>query len=264
MFGIKIEDFEKILQKVDKQWVKKNLKTYKRPGRNYKLDISDMLLMLFLYYRSYMTQMMIGAIFSIDDSRVCRIIKKLEPIIKKIVSIEKKKLLSKEEAEKELAVLIDATEQQIERPKKYQELYYSGKKKAHTIKTEIRTTINGKIINVSESVPGAKHDFALYKEGKALEKNKRVFADSGYQGLDKIHQETEIPYKKSKNKSLNEEEKDYNFALSKIRIKVENVFANIKVFRILSDRYRNKRIRYGIKFNIIAGLVNIKNGFTAI
>jgi hypothetical protein len=42
---------------------------------------------------------------------------------------------------------------------------------------------------------------------------------------------------------------------------VEHVFAQIKTFKILSDRYRNKRRRYGIKFNIIAGIVNLKNGF---
>jgi hypothetical protein len=42
---------------------------------------------------------------------------------------------------------------------------------------------------------------------------------------------------------------------------VEHVIGDMKVFRILSERYRNKRKRYGVKFTIIAGIVNLKNGF---
>ncbi|MBL8676681.1 MAG: hypothetical protein JNJ47_04570 [Alphaproteobacteria bacterium] len=60
------------------------------------------------------------------------------------------------------------------------------------------------------------------------------------------------------------EDKAYNRALSRIRVKVENVLRQIKIFRILSDRYRNKNKRYNLKFNIIAGIVNFKNGFSTI
>jgi len=42
---------------------------------------------------------------------------------------------------------------------------------------------------------------------------------------------------------------------------VENVIAQLKNFRILSYRYRNKRKGYNLKFNIIGGLVNLKQGF---
>ena len=65
-----------------------------------------------------------------------------------------------------------------------------------------------------------------------------------------IHLQTELPYKKPKNGELEEDEKDYNKALSRIRVKAENVLAQIKTFKILADRYRNKRKRYNLKFNI--------------
>lgn len=87
--------------------------------------------------------------------------------------------------------------------------------------------------------------------------------DSGYEGIDKLHPETELPYKVTKKKPLDGEEKEYNRALSRILVKVENVLANIKIFRILKDCYRNKRKRYNLKFNIIAGIVNLKNGLAA-
>ncbi len=57
------------------------------------------------------------------------------------------------------------------------------------------------------------------------------------------------------------DEKEYNRALSRIRVKVENVIRRLKIFRILCERYRNKCRRYGIKFNIIAGIVNLKMGY---
>ncbi len=72
-----------------------------------------------------------------------------------------------------------------------------------------------------------------------------------------------IPYKRQKGKPLGKDEKQYNRALSRIRVKVENAIRRLEIFRILCERYRNKRRGYGIKFNIIAGIVNLKMGYRA-
>jgi transposase len=258
LFGVNAIQFNEILTKVTPLWEKKVLGTYKRPGRNFALCLEDMVLMLLLYYRSYVTQMFVGYLFGLDDSRVCRIIQKLEPLLAKVMAIPKEKYLSQEEVE---ATLVDATEQPIERPKKGQRAYYSGKKKRHTLKTEIRTTLKGRIIHVSKSRPGSVHDYNVHKQEPPLHPKSRAFVDSGYQGLDKLHAETELPYKKTKTKKLDREQKEYNRALSRIRVTIENILGDIKTFRILADRYRNKRKRYNVKFKIIAGIVNLKNGF---
>ena len=259
MFGITPLQFETILKELQPLWDKKILGSYKRPGRDFKLPLEDMVLLPLLYYRSYVSQMHVGFLFGLDDSRVCRLIQKLEPLLASVMSLPEKKILTGEDLE----VLIDATEQGIERPKENQKAYYSGKKKKHTLKTEMRTSLKGKIIGVSKESPGSVHDFALYKKEEPLPKGVRAYVDGGYQGLDKIHEETQVPFKRTKNKSLDQEEKDYNQALSRIRVKIENVFAQLKTFKILSDRYRNKRKRYHIKFTIIAGIVNLKNGFAS-
>jgi hypothetical protein len=258
LVGVGVDEYDKILEKLTPLWEKKVLGAYKRPGRHFKLEVADMLMMLFIYYRSYITHAFLGHLFGIDDSRVCRIFRPLEPLVARIVSICKERKLHREEIEE---ILMDATEQSIERPKKNQKSYYSGKKKRHTLKTEIRSTLEGRIVNVSKSYPGSEHDFMVYKKGRPIARNTRAFVDSGYQGLDKLHQETELPYKASKHKPLDEEDKFYNRALSRIRVKIENVIAQLKQFRILSDRFRNKRRAYNLKVNIIAGLVNLKNGF---
>lgn len=260
LFGLSPQEFAIIFQKVQPLWESTLKKEYKRPGRDYKLNLEDMILMLLLYYRSYSTQIFIGYLFGIDDSRVCRIIKKLEVILAKVIKIEKEKSLKQEEIE---SLIIDATEQPCERPSNKQKKYYSGKKKRHTLKTEIRVNLNKRIVHISKTQPGSIHDFNLYKQGPSLAKETRVLADSGYQGLQKIHPHTELPYKKSKNRELTQDEKNRNKTLSSMRVKVENVFAQIKVFKILSDRYRNPRNKHNIKFKIIAGIVNLKNGFMA-
>ena len=84
---------------------------------------------------------------------------------------------------------------------------------------------------------------------------------SSIRGIADMHQNADFPYKASKNKPLDAEEKEYNTGLSRVRVVVEHIFGDIKTFKIMADRYRNKCRRYGIKFNIIAGIVNLKNGF---
>lgn len=260
LFGVSVPQFDRLHQILDPIWQKKVVSAYQRPGRSFKLSLEDMLLMTLLYYRSYTTQVFIGYLFDIDDSRVCRLIKRLEPMLARLVTLTKSRHLSQEEVE---SLLIDATEQPIERPKRGQKAYYSGKKKRHTLKTEIRITEQGRIHHVSKSRPGSVHDLTLHRREPPLSCHTRAYVDSGYQGLDKTHLATELPFKKSKHKPLSRDDKAYNRALSRIRVKVEQTFAQIKTFKILAERYRNKRKRYNIKFKIIAGLVNLKNGFAS-
>ena len=82
-------------------------------------------------------------------------------------------------------------------------------------------------------------------------------ADSGYQGLTKIHENSETPIKKSKKHPLTDEQKKKNRALSQKRIYCEHVIGKLKIFRILKERYRNRRKRFGLRFNLISALYNL-------
>jgi len=262
--GMTVDMFADLLKRFIPLWKKAHKKkpSIGHGGRHYKLLAEDMLLMQLIYYRCYITQEFLGHLFGLDDSRVCRIFKKTTAILSKISDIKPTKKIPKKEAE---SLIIDATEQPTNRPQKNQAEYYSGKKKRHTLKTEIRTTLEGKIVAVSKTVPGAQHDFALHKETKEISKGTRVFVDSGYQGMQHIHRATELPYKKPKNRELKEDEKEYNTALSRIRVKVEHIIGDIKTFRITRDTYRNRTIPFHNKvMNIVAYLVNVKNGFCKI
>ena len=106
---------------------------------------------------------------------------------------------------------------------------------------------------------GSQHDFQLFKESRsALASHIRSLADSGYLGIGKIHANSQIPAKKSKLHPLTPAQKASNRRLSKQRILVENVICRLKVFRILSERYRNRRKRFSLRFNLIAALYNLE------
>jgi len=49
-----------------------------------------------------------------------------------------------------------------------------------------------------------------------------VYADSGYQGLQKDHSAIDIPDKKTKATPLTKDEREYNHALSRFRVRVEH------------------------------------------
>jgi len=105
---------------------------------------------------------------------------------------------------------------------------------------------------------GSTHDFRLFKESKT-EMAHRVLclADAGYQGLADLHVNSQTPKKKSKFHPLTPEQKAANRELARQRIFVEHVIRKVKIFRILSERYRNRRKRFGLRFNLIASLYNL-------
>lgn len=105
---------------------------------------------------------------------------------------------------------------------------------------------------------GKAHDFRIWKESQiSIEEKTELLADKGCQGVKKIHGNSRTPMKKAKGKSLSEEQKKFNQQLAKERIVVvEHVHRKLKIFRILSSRYRNRRRRFGLRLNLIAGIYN--------
>jgi DDE superfamily endonuclease len=89
-----------------------------------------------------------------------------------------------------------------------------------------------------------------------LRKETKAGVDSGYQGLQHEHPNTVMPAKKSKHHPLTQEQKRANRQQSRERILVENVIGSLKRFRILAERYRCRRKRFGLRLNLIAGLYN--------
>ena len=105
---------------------------------------------------------------------------------------------------------------------------------------------------------GREHDFRLFKRsGLRVPPATELLADSGYQGLAKLHAKSRTPFKRwRKAIPLSEEQRAHNRALASERVRVENVIRRLKVFRILKETYRHRRRRHGLRVHLLAGLYN--------
>ncbi len=111
---------------------------------------------------------------------------------------------------------------------------------------------------------GKTHDFKLLRRSRlAFVSSQLCLADRGYQGFAKRHPGACTPTKKPRNQPLAKEEKQHNRALAKLRVRVEHVIRRFKIFRIFSGRYRNRRRRFGLRLNLIAGLLNYELAHTS-
>lgn len=256
--GVSIEEFRELVERMKPDW-EMIQESKKCDGRTSQLPtIEDQILCTLLYYRTYNSQEFLGFLFDLHESNVCRLLKKIEPLMAKKITIVKDRSLTPSMIMK---LITDATEIKIQRPKSGQKKFYSGKKKTHTIKSELTMSEDGRIISLSKCYSGKVHDFIIKTEQKPLPRDCEKYGDLGYQGWQKIASNVILPIKKKKNQPLTKEEKLHNKALASFRVKVEHKFRELKIFRILSGTYRNFRKKLHMRLNIIAGIVNLKHAF---
>jgi len=137
-------------------------------------------------------------------------------------------------------------------------LNYSGKKKRHTQKTQIIADKLSRKILCTAFDKGRKHDFKLFKDSRVYLKEETIcLADTGYQGIQKLHKNSELPKKKTKKRPLTKEDKKRNRRISAIRISIENIIREVKIFRIIAEKYRNRRKRFSLRFNLIKAIYNL-------
>ena len=153
-------------------------------------------------------------------------------------------------------VIVDVTESKIERPKK-QIKFYSSKKKKHTLKTQVIFNPKLKQIVSIQIESGRKYDLTIArKHMKKLVIYYCVIVDLTYKGFHQIKSKLLIPIKKSKNISLPQITKQINKEISRRRIAIEHINCQLKHLRILIERYRNRWKRFGLRMNLIAGMMN--------
>ena len=104
---------------------------------------------------------------------------------------------------------------------------------------------------------GRRHDFHLFKRSDVhFHPTTLALGDSGFQGLQKLHPNTALPKRRSKKDPLDPLDKVLNHVISSERVLVENIIRRVKIFRIMGERYRNRRKRFGLRLHLIAGIVN--------
>jgi hypothetical protein len=249
-------------------------------GRTYVLNAPTRLLAARVWLKLYPTWPVLGYLFGVEESAVRRstkdVLLRLEamavfPLEQRAPSAQRRSperrqgrsLAQVVEEEPVLQILIDSREQRIRRPKGWQNQkpFYSGKKKAHTLKCQAAVSVDGRVQALSHSVPGSTSDLTLLRGSgllEVLEPLEGVGADKGYVGMEKEHQEPAcyLPHKKPPGGELSEDETSYNRALSTVRIVVEHLFARMSRFGALSQLFRHQRERHSLVVRVGAFLAD--------
>ncbi len=270
--SLSVEQFDDIYQKIEIKYANhetsrllihdKDRKRAVGAGRRFKLVVKDRVIMVLVYCRLYITYTLMEYLFGLDQSNVCRDIQKIERLVRKCLPIPQKlynvtrKLKTRGEVEEYFPGFLaftDCTEQPIPRPKnkKKRRMYYSGKKKKHTVKNLYTTNQKGLVIfKTKRRQRGRRHDYRIYKKNHPdLPEDVMSMFDLGFLGVEKDFpkQLSSLPIKKEKGCELTVQQKEYNRNHSAKRIVIEHAICRIKKYSIINDIFRN-RLRNMIEY----------------
>lgn len=232
--------------------------------------MEEKLFAILLYLKTYPTFDVLGFLTHRERTRACRsthfLLRVLERTLGKKFVLPERKITSVEEFFKRFPemkdVFPDGTERPVQRPKdaKKRKKLYSGKKKRFTKKTIVVADEKKRILILTKSKSGRRHDKRLAdKEELFLRLPPEVTAwtDTGFQGVTRDHPKTYMPKKATKNHPLTEMEKEDNRIISGLRIVAEHAIGGMKRFKAAADIYRNRIPNTDDRFNLLcAGLWN--------
>ena len=230
----------------------------------------DKLVAILIYLKAYPTYDVMAVLFGADRSRCCRWIQQFLPVLEQTLGrkavLPQRQICSVAEFIQlypEIKdVFIDGTERPTQRPRilSRRKKLYSGKKKTTTRKTIVTSDENRRILALSKTKNGRRHDKKLADKatiGTTILKNVTAWVDTGFLGIQKDHANTQMPNKRSKHHPLTGQDKENNRTISGIRILSEHAIGGMKRMKATSDVYRNKLPNLDDMFNLVsAGIWN--------
>ena len=223
-----------------------------------------------VYLKVYPTYDVLGFLLRLDRTRCFRWIQFLLPVLAKTLRrklvLPKRQIRSVEEFFREFPeakdVFIDGSERRVQKPvsTKRRKKLYSGKKKATTRKNVVVSDDTKRILILTPTKSGRRHDKRLFDKamgGRNIPSGVTAWVDTGFQGIQNDHFNTQIPKKATRGHRLTREEKEDNRLISGIRVLSEHAIAGIKRFRSTTDIYRNRLPNLDDTFMLISsGLWN--------
>lgn len=256
--GLKTHEFDALFSKTRESYTAYEEKRLHRPDRQrrigaghpFKLSLRERLLMPLIYHRLYFSSTLLGYLFNLSQSNILKNIRMLEPLVKEILPLPSKilrvrRLKTLDEIEEQFPgfqAFLDATEQEIPRPgdKTKRRSHYSGKKKRHTVKTQVTVNRDGLIIHKSPHARGGKHDYSIFRwRHPRLPEEVSLWLDLGYDGLQKDYPMLKVlvPFKRRspgrgkrgvKAEPLTLEQREFNRWLAAERVVVEHTISRLK------------------------------------
>jgi len=280
MTGLTVGAFDAMLPDLLAAFAADRRRRLDRPGRrravgggdDFDLDPADQFLLTVVWLRHYPTQECLGYLFGASDSTALRAVRRCLPVLERAGKDtmrlpdpgrgKRRDLPALLTGTPELAVIVDTFEQRTQRPRRRQRAYYSGKKKAHTLKSQVAVDEDGRVVDVGETRPGRWADLKVFKRsglaGKLIRAKVGALADLGYVGLDGLSRRLRgaTPRRKPRGKDRPEADRRYNRAFARRRIKVEHGIGRLRRYQSLSQVDRHRRKMHTARVRAVAGLVN--------
>lgn len=278
--GITLAVFDQLLQQLLPAFAAQRRRRLDRPNRqrafgggdDFDLEPDDQFLLTIFWLRHYPTQEVLGYLFGVSDSTAKRAIDRCLPLLEAAGRDtmrmpdpgrgRRKDLSTLLKDTPDVAVVIDTFEQPVQRPKKRQKRFYSGKKKRHTLKSQVAVDEEtGVIVDVADSVPGPTADIKVLKKSKLLKrlpKGVGGLGDLAYVGIADLHPEGlgATGRRKPRGQPRSLADRRYNKAFSRRRIVVEHGIGRLRRYQALTHTDRHFRKGHTARVRAVAGLVN--------
>jgi hypothetical protein len=243
-------------------------------GRRFDLGPRDQLLATVVWLRQYPTNEALAYFFGVSDSTVSRAISRWLPLLEQAgtdtfrLPDPGRKHRRQVEAvladQPALLVLVDTFEQPVQRAKDRAEAdrHYSGKKKDHTLKSQVGIDEStGTIVDVADSAPGPTADLTLLKDSRLLGRLPEgvgLGGDLAYVGADKLHPHGLVatPRRKPRGQERPAADIEYNRAFARRRVRVEHAIGLMRRYQAIMQVDRHHRKHHTARVRAIAGLVN--------
>jgi hypothetical protein len=280
MTGLTVDAFDHMLPQLLPAFEAQRRRRLNRPDRrrapgggdHFDLAVTDQLLLTIVWLRHYPTQECLGYLFGVSDSTALRAVRRCLPVLERAGQDtmrlpdpgkgKRRDLPALLKQTPELAVIVDTFEQRTQRPQRRQRAYYSGKKKAHTLKSQVAIDEDGHVVDVGVSRPGRWADLKVFRRsgllGKLLRSKVGALGDLGYVGLDAVHPKLRgaTPRRKPRGQERSPEDRRYNRAFARRRIKVEHAIGRLRRYQALTAVNRHGRQGHEVRVRAVAGLVN--------
>lgn len=282
--GLRVAAFDALVAEVLPRYGASEQQRLQRPARQrargaghpFALAPRDQLLLTVVWLRAYPTHEVLGYRFAVSDSTVTRTSARWLPLLAaagrdrvpagcRLPDPGRKHrrhldaLLADTPA---LAVIIDTFEQRVQRPRDHEaaDALYSGKKKQHTLKSQVTINeITGAIVDIATSVPGPTADITLVAQSGLLARlppGVGALGDLAYVGLGKLHALGAAPRRKPRGQDRPPADIAYNQAFARRRIPVEHTIGQLRSYQALTQTDRHHRCHHTARVQAVAGLVN--------
>jgi hypothetical protein len=275
--GLTVDLFDQLVEAVLPVYWEAEAQRLNRPqrqramgaGHPFELGMHDHIPLTVIWLRLYPIHEVLGYLFGVSDSTVSRLIERVLPILEqsgqdgmRLPDPGKRRRRQLPDLLRDipaLTVIVDSFEQRVQRPPN-DDSHYSGKKKQHTLKSQLAVDGDtGRIVAVSDSVPGPTADIKLLEASGLLDRwpdEVGVGGDLAYLKLAKLRRYGFSPRRKPRGKERPPEDVAYNRAFSQFRIVVEQTIGQVRRFQSVTATDRNHRRQHRARVAAVAGLVN--------